>query len=278
MKSPSKADLIEHIVKSLIKNKTKAQRQFMNGSGLQYFIIDNLLPSKWCQEINRSFPETSKMMLKKSLREDKFVGVQLEKYKTLIEEILYAFQNKTVISHIEEICGLKALVADEYLYAGGISSMKRGQFLKPHLDNSHDKDRNRWRVLNLLYYTTPDWKLEFGGNLEVWPKGLKSTRETVVSKFNRLVVMATDQKSWHSVSPVLINSTRNCVSNYYFSDIPIKSSDTFHVTLFRAWPHQKLSNMVLKLDGSLRMAIRRLFPKGIVKNPHVYNKKTSDKN
>lgn len=75
MKSPSKDDLIEHIVKSLTKNKTEAKSQFMSGDGLRYFIIDNLLPSKWCQEINRSFPETSKMMLKKSLREDKYVGV-----------------------------------------------------------------------------------------------------------------------------------------------------------------------------------------------------------
>lgn len=272
MKYPTRKDLVKHILKSLTKNKAAAQHQFMNGSGLRYFVIDNLLPDKWCHEINVCFPETSKMMLKKSLREDKYVGVQLEKYKALIEDALFAFQDKAVISCIEEICGLIALVADEKLYAGGISSMGKGQFLKPHLDNSHDKDRNRWRVLNLLYYTTPQWKLEFGGNLELWPKGLKSTRETIVSKFNRLVVMGTDQKSWHSVSPVVVNSSRNCVSNYYFSDNPICSSDKFHVTLFRAWPHQKLSNIALKLDGDLRMAIRKLFPKGIVKNPHVYEK------
>ena len=32
--------------------------------------------------------------------------------------------------------------------------MPQGNYLKPHLDNSHDRDRKRYRVLNLLYYVT----------------------------------------------------------------------------------------------------------------------------
>lgn len=58
---------------------------------------------------------------------------------------------------------------------------------------------------------------------------------------------------------------------------PININDSFHVTLFRAWPHQKLSDVILRIDGALRMGIRKLFKKGIVKNPHVYNKKPSKK-
>ena len=80
--------------------------------------------------------------------------------------------------------------------------MEKSQFLNPHLDNSHDKDRNKWRVLNLLYYVSPDWKQEFGGNLELWPDGMKGRQITLHSKFNRLAVMATHDASWHSVSPI----------------------------------------------------------------------------
>lgn len=128
-----------------------------------------------------------------------------------------------------------------------------------------------------MYYTTPNWKKEFGGNLEVWPKGLRENPTTIVSKFNRLVVMGTDINSWHSVSPVVVDNRRNCVSNYYFSNTPLNKEDSFHVTLFRGWPKQKLEDAVLRFDGFARMLIRKVFPKGVVKNPNVYNKKPSKK-
>lgn len=217
------------------------------------------------------------MMLKKSIREDKYVGVQMDQYNSLIAEAIYAFQDKRVVEVIKEICNIEECSADASLYAGGISSMNEKQFLKPHLDNSHDQKRDKWRVLNLLYYTTPNWKKEFGGNLEVWPKGLRENPTTIVSKFNRLVVMGTEINSWHSVSPVVVDNRRNCVSNYYFSNTPLNKEDSFHVTLFRGWPKQKLEDAVLRFDGFARMLIRKIFPKGVVKNPHVYNKKPSKK-
>ena len=67
------------------------------------------------------------------------------------------------------------------------------------------------------------------------------------------------------------------MSNYYFSETPLSSDDSFHVTLFRGWSKQKWDDMLLRLDGVARMAIRKIFKKGIVKNPHVNNKKPSKK-
>ena len=150
--------------------------------------------------------------------------------------------------------------------------MAENNFLNPHLDNSHDKDRNLWRVFNLLYYVTPNWQESFGGNLEVWPNGPSKEPVTIVSKFNRLAVMATHNASWHSVSKVETDGVRCCVSNYYFSEEPLTQNDQFHVTTFRGRPDQKLKNVILTSDGALRGAIRKIFKKGIRSNPHVYKK------
>jgi Rps23 Pro-64 3,4-dihydroxylase Tpa1-like proline 4-hydroxylase len=57
-----------------------------------------------------------------------------------------------------------------------------------------------YRVLNLLYYVTPDWNPEFGGNLELWDNGPKESQRVIPAKFNRLALMATHEESWHSVS------------------------------------------------------------------------------
>ncbi|WP_428225498.1 2OG-Fe(II) oxygenase [Flavobacterium sp.] len=237
-----------------------------------FFYIDNLLPVAIATAIAESFPTSSEMKLKKSLKEDKYISAQMDKHSEILEEVLYAFQDPQVVNLIAEICELQDIYPDEKLYAGGLSLMEKNQFLSPHLDNSHDKERQRWRVLNLLYYVTPEWKIEYGGNLEVWPNGLKAPQVTIESKFNRLAVMATHNDSLHSVSKVLVDKNRCCVSNYYFSDEPLKSSDTFHVTSFRGWPQEKIKDLVLRTDNFLRQTLRKFFKKGIVENPHYYKK------
>jgi len=261
------------IYDSLSKNKNALTQQYnASRNKIGYFFLDDLLPTDIAIEIYKAFPQPSAMVLKKSIREDKYVAAQMNLYNPLLEEIIYAFQDKNVVDLVSEICGLQDIVPDENLYAGGLSSMGNKQFLNPHLDNSHDKDRELWRVLNLLYYVTPDWPESYGGNLELWPDGLKEKQITIHSKFNRLAVMATHNGSLHSVSPVVYEGFRNCVSNYYFSPNPVHESDTFHVTSFRGRPEHKVTDIVLQLDAWLRMSIRKVFKKGIKENPHVYKK------
>ena len=93
--------------------------------------------------------------------------------------------------------------------------MAPGHFLNPHIDNSHDGDQKNYRVLNLLYYITPGWRSENGGNLELWDQKVTKPVE-IPSLFNRLVLMSTNDKSWHSVNEVKADSRRCCISNYYF--------------------------------------------------------------
>ena len=62
-----------------------------------------------------------------------------------------------VVKAIERITKIHHLESDSSLYAGGISRMDLGHFLNPHIDNSHDMVRKKYRRLNLLYYVTPNW-------------------------------------------------------------------------------------------------------------------------
>jgi Rps23 Pro-64 3,4-dihydroxylase Tpa1-like proline 4-hydroxylase len=265
--------LADLIVEKISSQKKQLQIQFLNSKNqIGYFFIDDLLPEFVSNQIHEVFPKSDEMTLKKNLRERKFVSAQMNLYHPLIEEIIYAFQEKKVVDLIGEICEIDEVIPDEFLYAGGISMMGKNQFLNPHLDNSHDKDRNCWRILNLLFYVTPNWEESYGGNLELWPNGLKEKQITIHSKFNRLAVMATHNNSLHSVSPVVYDGYRRCVSNYYFSKTPMLETDTFHVTSFRGRPENRFSDFLLRTDTWLRMTIRKFFKKGIKENPHVYKK------
>ena len=263
----------EIIYNSIESQKSILKKQFQDSKvGIGFFFIDDLLPNEIALKIQEVFPKSTEMVHKKSLREDKFVAAQMNKYNPILEEVIYAFQDKKIVDLVGEICNIEKAIPDENLYAGGLSMMGNKQFLNPHLDNSHDKDRERWRVLNLLYYVTPNWNEDFGGNLELWPNGLGEKQITIHSKFNRLAVMVTHNRSLHSVSPVVFEGFRCCVSNYYFSKKPILDSDTFHVTSFRGRPENKFTDALLQVDTFLRMTIRKIFKKGLKENPHVYKK------
>jgi hypothetical protein len=123
-----------------------------------------------------------------------------------------------------------------------------------------------------LFYVSPSWKAENGGNLELWNKGLQGKPIALESSFNRLVVMTTHEKSWHSVNKILVDEVRCCVSNYYFSKTSLLENENFHVTTFRGRPSQKIKDFILKIDNSLRSSVRKFFKNGIRENPHQYKK------
>ena len=270
-----KSKEISKLIFENISGKKQSLINFYNQSkeGVGYFYIDDLLPKDLALNLFEVFPDKSEMRCLKSIREYKYVSAQMDKHNQLLEEVIYAFQEEKIVKLIGEICEIKSLYADESLYAGGISLMAKDNFLNPHLDNSHDAERERWRILNLLYYVTPDWEKDNGGHLELWPNGPKNKPLLIESKFNRLIVMATHDKSWHSVNKVVEDRSRCCISNYYFSDLPLNETDKFHVTKYRGRPEETFTNLILDFDASLRMLIRKVFKKGIRKNPHKYNKK-----
>lgn len=273
MISVHRSEMGAQIFNRLAEEEVDLRRQWLESGAVSYFVLDNLLPDTSARAIRSAFPDHKTMMLKKSLRELKFVAAQMNKYDPSLEEIVYAFQDPKVVKIIERITGLKALEPDEMLYAGGISLMAPGHFLNPHVDNSHDKFRQRYRVLNLLYYVSPNWSASDGGNLELWPDGRDGRPVTLTSKFNRLIVMVTHQGSWHSVSRNVSKFDRCCVSNYYFSEKPVGDKEYFHVTSFRGRPEQPARDAILRADIWLRMMLRRIFRKGIKENPQFYRRK-----
>ena len=113
--------------------------------------------------------------------------------------------------------------------------MKKNDFLNPHIDNSHNVDKQKYRRLNLLYYVSPNWDISKGGNFELWDKKVQNPK-VIISKFNRLVVMETGPETYHSVNPVLVDEIRYCVSNYYFSKKSFNGKEYNHVTSFTGRP------------------------------------------
>lgn len=245
------------IISKLTNQQSTLQNQWNNAGqiGTRYFVIDGLLPKKNCLEIFDGFPhEFEHCRQIDTFRERKKTLAQLNKVDPIISAAIHAFHVPAVIQGIEDITGIRDLKADPNLYAGGISMMGKGDFLNPHIDNSHDFTKQHYRRLNLLYYVSPNWMQENGGNLELWDDAVNTPLE-ITAVFNRLVVMETTHSSWHSVNEVRANKTRCCVSNYYFSKESPTEQEYYHVTSFTGRPRQTVQRCYGKIDNALRQFV-----------------------
>jgi Rps23 Pro-64 3,4-dihydroxylase Tpa1-like proline 4-hydroxylase len=221
----------------------------------RHFVVDDLLPAEVATRIYAAFPrDRSVWFQRETFRERKMTFAKLDRINPLIGHITDVFHLDEVLSLVRRVTGIEGLEADPELYAGGISMMGRDDFLNPHIDNSHDAGRARYRRLNLLYYVSPGWELENGGNLELWDMRVRNPK-VIHSRFNRLVVMETNRLSWHSVSPITVDRDRCCVSNYYFSQISPEQRPYYHVTSFIGRPHQTGLRVLGRVDNFLRQSV-----------------------
>lgn len=232
----------------------------------RHFYVDELLSQSDVEEIYAAFPRNGEGFFdRESFREKKRTSANLSDFNAILSDITYAIQDTRIVNKVSELCFMKSIEPDPKLYAGGLSMMFPNDYLNPHIDNSHDGERSKYRRLNLLYYVSPDWSFDKGGNFELWNEA-RTIPKTIISYQNRLVVMETNKTSWHSVSRVNAESPRCCVSNYYFSEVSPDGDEYFHVTSFLGRPEQPFRRYLGVLDNGLRNFVSRTLKIGRGKN------------
>jgi Rps23 Pro-64 3,4-dihydroxylase Tpa1-like proline 4-hydroxylase len=249
----------ELLIDKLRENKEALRAQWANpiGTTTRSLVLDDLLPTQIRGAIYAGFPQDAGGFHRlNTFRERKKTSVDLSNYDPILEGIVYAFQDPRLVQLVGEIVGIRELEPDPILYAGGVSMMLKDDFLNPHLDNSHDARRQRYRRLNLLYYVSPDWTIENGGNFELWDT-TRTHPKVIVSRTNRLVVMETTKTSWHSVNKVIADRPRCCVSSYYFSQISPDATSYYHVTSFMGRPEERFRQVLGIIDNGLRNLISK---------------------
>ena len=103
----SRKEIATLIAENLSINKKVLQKQFLESKkNIGFFYLDALLPEKLALEISNKFPKLSEAEKRKNFRENKYIAYQMDKYNVLLEEVIYAFQDKRVVALISEICNI----------------------------------------------------------------------------------------------------------------------------------------------------------------------------
>lgn len=250
-----KNQLADLILQRLNENSHRLRTEFNLDHQIKiarYFALDNLLPTEIAEKIYNDFPKPSQMHTLSSSGKIKLKYSHLKEVSSLLRDINHAIQDARVVALIEEITGIKKQIPDPTRFAGGVSTLLKGYYINPHLDNSHDVEKKQYyRTVNVLYYVSPNWASEKGGNYELWDESINN-HIVVPSLFNRLVVMETNRTSWHAVNPVLCDEPRCCIFNYFFSEQSPEENDYFFsAPSFKPRPEQKIRRAISHVKDSI---------------------------
>lgn len=263
MKKTSLSILKNEIISHLTENQDKYSMEWQKSINTKYLVVDEILTSEQANYIYKNLPHSGEKMrtTKFFLKSKKKTSIKLNDFDESIKNLFTVFQDNEFLSVVSKITGIKNLESDSTLYAGGLTMMQKGYYLKPHIDNSHNFERTKYRRLNLLFYLNPNWKKEHGGNLNLWDNKVRNSIE-IVSNFNRLVIMETNKKSWHSVTEVKSSMPRFCLSTYLYTPESPTNKEYYHVTSFTGVSGQTILRLYSSIDNFLRQSFSKIFNVG----------------
>ena len=83
-----RSEIAEIMLSRLEACRDGVRAEFALARTVKSFVVDELFPAELAELIASSFPPVESMVLKKHLGELKYVGVQMNQYKPLLEETI----------------------------------------------------------------------------------------------------------------------------------------------------------------------------------------------
>jgi hypothetical protein len=155
--------------------------------------------------------------------------------------LFYALNGAPFLKFIEAVTGISGLLPDPDFNGGGYHETKAGGHLSVHADFNLNQRLRILRRVNVLVYLNKDWKDEYGGNLELWSKGMKTRVKSVEPIFNRCVIFNTGADSFHGHPDPLSTpegKTRRSLALYYYTaSAAIIDEHRYHTTNFQVRPN-----------------------------------------
>ena len=216
---------------------------FQGARPFPHVVIDGLFPDEMLERVLAAFPPPGAGDWRRfDNSQEKKLGSQpgLPDVDEGVTGLLNALNAPPMLEFLERLTGIDGLIPDPYFGGGGLHQILPGGFLKVHADfNWHPKLRLD-RRLNLLIYLNKDWREEYGGHLQLWDRGLEQAEKAILPVFNRSVVFATTDTSYHGHPDPLAcpeGMTRKSISLYYYSNgRPESERSAPHDTVFRETP------------------------------------------
>lgn len=223
------------------------REQFATGDPFPHVVIDGLFDPKVVDSVEAEFPEPEDRTDWIRFKQDTSVKLAMPhdwKLGPATRLFLNQLNCSAFMQFLERLTGLDGLIPDPHYEGGGLHQIERGGYLKVHADFNVYERLRLDRRLNALVYLNRGWQDEWGGHLELWDRSMSSARRKIAPEFNRLVVFATTDWSFHGHPEPLKTPTgvkrRSLATYYYSSGRPAEERAAAHNTLYQRRPGEHL--------------------------------------
>jgi Rps23 Pro-64 3,4-dihydroxylase Tpa1-like proline 4-hydroxylase len=202
----------------------KFKNNYANNAPFPNIYFNDFFSEEFLNKVLDEFPDLSKQQSEKmvSVNEFKFAGVADNFFGEHTREFMNFLNSKLFLEFLQNLTGIdETLVGDPYYFGAGQHEIKRGGFLKVHADFNTHKLFKLDRRLNVLVYLNKDWKIEYGGDFELWNLEMTKCVKKIQPIFNTLAVFSTTDFSYHGHPDKLNcpeNMSRKSLALYYYSN------------------------------------------------------------
>jgi hypothetical protein len=246
------------------------RQHFIDADPFPFVKIEEFLEPAVAKEVADAYPTfesaTGQGRTFKTVNERKKVQITDAKlFPAPVAQLNDMLASPVFLRDLSYVTGIPDLLADDELSGGGMHITGPGGRLDVHIDFNYLERRKLHRRLNLLLYLNPVWQNEWGGDIQLWDKDVKTCRQAFEPALNRCVIFETSEISFHGVTPVTNEAPYPRISfatYYYTREAPPNWRGAVHSTVFKARPEERLRGYVLMpaemLQRRLTDGLRRI--------------------
>jgi Rps23 Pro-64 3,4-dihydroxylase Tpa1-like proline 4-hydroxylase len=209
--------------------KEDLTRFFREARPFRWIQVDGFLREPWATRLHADFGAAVQRSGKEpNAPRDKHVRAKIgiaqrEQMGDIHREFFDAIHEPRFMQFLQELTGIRPIVADPGLVGAGLHEIHAGGYLNVHADFNQYPQTGQHRRLNLLLYLNAAWREDWEGKLELWPADFSAPFAEIAALCNRMVLFETSETSFQGHpkpwgAPPAI--TRRSLAAYYYSTWP----------------------------------------------------------
>ena len=224
---------------NVLEEYRNKNNEYVTGDPFKHIVIDGLIKDSVLDEVLDCYPKQSdiRWAIFRDPLQVKLACNDLNIIPDKIKNVLHGLNDSKFLSFLEDLTGIKNVIADPHFIGGGMHQIMPNGKLEIHADFNKHPITQLDRRVNVLLYLNKDWKEEYGGHLELWNKDLTKCTKKILPVYNRMVIFSTTSTSFHGHPKALTcpeGTSRKSLAWYYYSDgRPQEEINPSHSTLFK---------------------------------------------